>query len=70
MKKAERILAEELKQRGWDVRELAGRRKGDAVKLTIARRLRSETTMTWAWIARRPSMGAAGSVANRLRTTK
>ncbi len=45
------------------------RRKGDAQKVEIAKRLRMETTMTWGWIARQLCMGAAGSVANRLRST-
>jgi hypothetical protein len=35
--------------------------KIDAEKLKIGRRLRAETTMTWAWIARHPSLGAPGS---------
>jgi hypothetical protein len=68
-KKAQRILAEELEQRGWSVDELAHRRKGDAEKVKIAKRLRAETTMTWGWIARQLQMGVAGSVANRLRST-
>lgn len=68
-KKAERILAEELKQRGWDLAELARRSKGDAEKVKIARRLRGETTMTWAWIARHLTMGAPGAVANLLRSS-
>jgi putative transposase len=66
-RKAERILAEELRQRGWDLAELERRRKGDAEKVIIARRLRAETTMTWAWVSARLNMGAAGSAANRLR---
>jgi hypothetical protein len=49
--KAERILLEELKLCGWALEELTRRGKSDAEKLQIARRLRSETTMTWAWIA-------------------
>jgi hypothetical protein len=43
------------------------RRKGDLEKLSIARRLRAETTMTLSWIAQRLKMGAAGSIANCLR---
>jgi putative transposase len=50
-KKAERILAEELRKRGWDSAELNCRRKGDAEKAAIARQLRAETTMTLAWMA-------------------
>jgi hypothetical protein len=66
-KKAWRILASELQRRGWDENELSRRRKGDLQKVQIARQLRAQTTMTLAWIARTLSMGAAGSLANRLR---
>jgi hypothetical protein len=66
-KKAERILAEELQRRGWDQSELQRRRKGDPEKLAIARRLRTETTMTLAWMAGKLSMGAPGALANCLR---
>ncbi|MBU6400234.1 MAG: transposase [Verrucomicrobia bacterium] len=55
--KAERIVAEELKRRQWDAHTLDQRRKGDAGKLAIARRLREETTVTLSWIADRLRMG-------------
>jgi len=64
---AKQLLAEELKRRRWTLAELARRRKGDAQKLKLARRLRQETTMTLHWIAQRLNMGAAGSLANLLR---
>ena len=60
-------LADELKRWRWTALDLAQRRKGDAQKLRIARRLRQETTMTLNWMAKRLNMGAAGSLANRLR---
>ena len=66
-KKAERILAEELQQRGWQDEELLRRNKADDEKLKIARRLRAETTMTWPWIAQHLNLGSAGSLANRIR---
>jgi hypothetical protein len=44
--------------RGWDEQTLADRRKGDAGKLAIACRLRQETTVPLAWIAKRLQMGA------------
>jgi hypothetical protein len=53
---------EELKRRTWDAESLAQRRKGDAGKLAIARRLRQETTM--AWIARRLCMGTKTHLAH------
>ena len=62
---AEQLLAEELKRRRWTALDLAQRRKGDAQKLRIARRLRQETTMTLNWMAKRLNMRAAGSLAKR-----
>jgi hypothetical protein len=55
--RAERMVREELKRRGWDKRTLRKRRKGDPDKVAIARRLRGETTMTLAWVADRLQMG-------------
>jgi len=63
---AEQLLAEELKRRRWTPAELQQRRKGDAQKLKMARRLRGATTMTLSWIAKRLNMGASGSLANLL----
>ena len=65
--RAERLLAEELKRRGWSHEELDQRPKGDRVKVQMAKRLRKETTMTMDWIARKLNMGAAGYAANCLR---
>jgi len=62
--KAERIMAEELRRRKWAASTLAERRKGDPVKLAIARRLRAETTMTLAWIAQRLNMGTKTHLAH------
>jgi len=64
---AEQLMSDELKRRRWTTLDLAQRRKGDAQKLRIARRLRQETTMTLNWIAKRLNMGAAGSLGNLLR---
>ena len=60
-------MREELRRRGWKEEDLPGRRKGDKVKVALARRWRQETTMTLGCIAKRLNMGAAGSVANLLR---
>jgi putative transposase len=65
--KAERLLRAELNQRGWDVKELARRRKGDPQKAKLALRLRQQTTMTWGWIAEKLAMGVAGYAANSVR---
>jgi len=64
--RAERIIEEELKRRRWTARDLAARLKGDLQKVRIAVRLRNETTMTVAWIAKRLQMGTPGYVNNRL----
>ena len=64
--KAERIVEQELKRLRWREEELARRRKGDLKKVQIARRLRSETTMTLKWIAQRLKMGTWTHVSNRL----
>ena len=63
---AERIVRDELQQRGWDDAELRRRRKGDAGKIQIARRLRAETTVSLKWIAARLEMGTWTHVSNRL----
>jgi len=67
--KAERMIGQGLIELGWDEAELARRRKGDAGKVKLARRLRGETTMTLAWIARRLKMGAWTYVANLIYAT-
>jgi hypothetical protein len=65
--KAERIVAEGLKELGWQAQELARRLKGDSGKVKLARRLRQETTMTLAWIASRLHMGTWTYVSNLLK---
>ncbi len=55
--KAERIIAEELKPRGWKRAHLRATPKGDAVKVALAARLRKETALTVDWIAERLEMG-------------
>ena len=62
--KAERLLREELERRHWRVVDLSRRRKGDLEKVAIARRLRTETTMSWKWIAQNLIMGSAQYAAN------
>ena len=57
---AEFIIAEELKRGRWQEVDFKTRPKGDSVKLALAARLRSETTMTVGWIAERLVMGTRG----------
>jgi len=66
MAKAERIVTEELKQRGWKEQQLAQKLKGDREKIKMAERLRCETTMTLAWIAERLRMGTKTHLAHLL----
>jgi hypothetical protein len=66
--RAARLVAEELKRRGWDGGELKRRKKGDRAKAQIAQQLRQETTVTWDWIARGLVMGASGYAANCVRS--
>src|SRR5262249_52691718 len=55
--KANRIVAEELRRRKWMESDLGTRRKGEAGKVEIARRLRAETMTTLNWIAQRLHTG-------------
>ena len=64
--RAEGIVREELKRRGWKESELSLRPKGDKVKISVAKRLRKETTMTRKWIASRLQMGSWTYVFNLL----
>jgi REP-associated tyrosine transposase len=63
---AERLVREELAKAGWGEEDLGRRRKGDAVKLRLAARLRRETPMTLKWIAERLKMGTWKHLNNRL----
>jgi putative transposase len=64
--KAQRLLHEELDKLGWPESELAQRPKGDARKIRIAQRLRTEMAITMKWIAQALHMGTWTHVANRL----
>jgi len=65
--KAQRLVLDELRRRGWTERELEQRRKTDAAKVKMAARLRSETVMTLDWIAARLRMGCRHTLANCLK---
>ena len=58
--KAEALVQSEFGRKGWSEEQLAARRKGDPFKVSLARRLGSETTVTMARIARRLQMGTRG----------
>ena len=57
--KAEPIVAQELRRRGWGEEELARRSKSDWDKLEIAARLRRETTLSIKGIAARVQLGTS-----------
>ena len=67
--KADRLIRQRLRELNWTVKVLQQRRKGDKVKVGIAKALRAETTMTWAWIAQRLGMGHWRTAANAVRMT-
>lgn len=64
--KAERIVEEELARIGWEAGDLKTSKKGAVEKVRIAGRLRSETTVTLAWICQKLCMGSVHYLNNRL----
>lgn len=52
---------------GWNKDDLRRRRKGDTRKVKLARRLRTEMTLTLAWVAQHLAMGRWGYVAQLLK---
>lgn len=68
--KALSIVDQELKRRGWKEEDLKARRKGDKNKVTMAARLRKETTMSLKWIAEHLAMGSWNNVSNLLAATR
>jgi REP element-mobilizing transposase RayT len=65
--KAEALISARLKRLGWEKVDLGARRKSDPQKVALAKALRSETTMSLKWIARRLEMGSWTHVSNLLR---
>jgi REP element-mobilizing transposase RayT len=65
--KAEAIISARLKKLGWRRADLVAQRKSDPNKVALARVLRSRTTMSLKWIARRLEMGSWTHVSNLLR---
>ena len=59
---AEKTVKSGLKDLRWSEGDLEHRRKGDRGKVAIARKLRSETTMSGDWIARRLGMGSEANM--------
>jgi len=67
---AKEVLAEELTRLGWQEADLKRRRKGDPGKVRIARRLRTESTMTLKWIGERLQMGSVSMVKHCLQLNR
>src|SRR5438477_260718 len=66
--KAERLVGDMLGQLRWSQKELNRRSKTDKKKVLLARRLRTETAMSWQWIADRLKMGHWRTAANAVRS--
>jgi len=64
--KAEAMVLARLNKLGWGKAELVARRKSDPRKVALAEELRSQTTMSLKWIARRLEMGSWTHVSNLL----
>ena len=64
--KGERIIVEELQRLKWKEADLKGTPKTHPEKLSMARRLRRETTLTIREIAQRMHMGSWKSLNNKL----
>ena len=62
--KSQRLVREMLREAGWMEEKLKHRPKEDIKKARMAARLRSETMMTWLWIAKRLEMGRWRTAAN------
>jgi hypothetical protein len=68
--KAQRLVEEMLAGTRHNAVEFCGQRKSDPLKVQLARRLRTETTMSWKWIAARLRMGHWRSAANAVRLAR
>ena len=64
--RAQRLIAEALRKKGWTMRDLKAHRKGDAFKVRLAVPLRAQTTVTAAWIAEHLHMGTRGYLTHLL----
>ena len=64
--RAQRLIEQALRKKGWSVEELKARRKGDVFKVRLAAQLRAQTTVTAAWIAEHLHMGTRGHLTHLL----
>ena len=64
--RAQGLIDAALGKKGWTVKDLKERRKGDAFKVRLAAKVRTETTVTAAWIAEHLHMGTRGHLTHLL----
>ena len=64
--KAEKIFIRELRTAGLTEEELGKRPRSDPVKWKIARAIRTESTVSLKWIARRLDLGSASNVSHKI----
>jgi REP element-mobilizing transposase RayT len=69
-RRAEGIIARELKRLGWKEGELSKRAKSDPGKVELAGKLRRETTLTLGQIAQRLHMGTRNTLRTNLQERK
>ncbi len=60
------MIGEALNRHGFSEQTLAGWTKGHPFKVQLALQLRTQTTVTLEWIARRLAMGSRGHLAQLL----
>jgi putative transposase len=65
--KAERIFIRELRVAGLTEKALQERPRSEPLKWKIARSMRTETTVSLGWIARRLDLGSASNVCHQIR---
>lgn len=65
-RRAKEVLKAELDRRGWEVKDLESRSKGDPEKVAMAEVLKARTDVTSRWIAEQLRMGSVGHMSRRL----
>jgi hypothetical protein len=65
--KAERLFIRELLAAGLTEKALQERPRSEPLKWKIARAMRTETTVSLGWIARRLDLGSASDVCHKMR---
>ena len=66
---AERILIRELRIAGLTEKGLGERLRSDLLKWKIAKAMRTETTVSLKWIARRLNLGSASNICHKVNSS-